>query len=244
MRTVFILILSLLASQAIAGEPMTVDGVVVSGRTDEVSVADIRSAIKGFTYVGSQTPPASLTVLDKDHMRGYSQSRDVGWFSIDRTISIQPDGSQSPGPWNASGVWLPEDKQALGLIRSAKQVYVFPIATPLDPHRDDAYMRLLDKDELADLADMLEDNDVWLQGFDDMRYPPLNGQTVGLLFRDGDHELVLFYEGYGRWVGTLDGEHLGGDFATKDDAVFDAWEHRYAQSELDFRSPKKSGSGE
>src|SRR5689334_8545047 len=104
-----------LAAPAFAGEPMQVDGVAISGKTEAVSVSDIRDAIKAFGEV-SDTKPASLVVLDQDHMRGYSQSRDRGWFSLDKTTAVESDGTQHPGPWEAYGQNLPYDPQAMECI--------------------------------------------------------------------------------------------------------------------------------
>jgi hypothetical protein len=148
------------------------------------------------------------------------------------------EGSQhDTGPWEAYGQNLPDDSLAMKCILYADRVYVFPITTPLDPHRDDTQFRLLDRKARDELVDLLEDHDVWMQGLNSLMYPPVKGQTVGLVFQRGDHELVLFYEAYGRFVGTFDGEHLGGDFDPGNDDEFDAWEHKYAQAELDFRGP-------
>jgi hypothetical protein len=85
---------------------------------------------------------------------------------------------------------------------------------------------------------MLEDHEVWMRSLNSLMYPPIKGQTVGVVFRDADHELVLFDQGYGRVVGTFDGEHLGGDFEIGRDHEFEAWEHKYAQSELDYQEQK------
>ncbi|HEX7965519.1 MAG TPA: hypothetical protein VF651_07355 [Gammaproteobacteria bacterium] len=243
MRKYFILVFAFLTTQALASEPppgwhqdipagpANIEGVPVSGRLDSVSVADVLQAITALRDIGVKS--SELVVVSGDEMHGYEANRDLGWFTAKRTKCVWTDHTEHPC-WDAFGQGLPELKQPLHFIKSAQEVYIFPVVTPLEPHRDDAHMRLLGKDARDELADIFKDDDIWMRGLNSLMYPSTKDQTVGLLFRDSDHELVLFYQAYGRWTGTFDGEHLTGDFDPEKDKVFDAWEHKYAQAELGF----------
>ena len=225
------------ATQPGPNGPMRVDGVPVDGYVDSVSVAGIRDAIAAFKASDSRDP-ASLTVISKDEMHGYIPQRDLGWITVKRSIFVEPDHSQHLG-WDAYGQGLPQFAEALRCIKAAQVVYVFPVTTPLKPHRDDKHMRLLDVQARSQLADLLGSKEDWLVGFNDLMYPNKEPTNVGFVFRNGKDELVLFFEHSDVVVGTFNGEYLsgtlndlGGSPNEKLAKELEEWKDRFAQPEL------------
>ena len=189
---IFLIGIFLLASvQAIASEGATVEGVRVYGHVQAVSKSDIHDAIKAFKYAMSETP-ASLDIVSHDEMHGYLRLHDLGWFTVERTVFVEPDGSKHPG-WDAYGQGIRDFPQALRCIRTAHEVYIFPVATPLKPHRDNKHMRLVTGYARSILIDMLGYKSDWLSGLDDRIFFGKAPKSIGVIFRNGKDELVLFF---------------------------------------------------
>lgn len=239
MRTFFILASIFLATQALAGEPMKVDGVPVDGRTDLVSVSDIRGAIEAFKGSDSREP-AKLTVISKDEMHAYIPQQDMGWITVKRADFVDPDHVRHSG-WVAYGQGLPGFYEALRCIKTARDVYIFPVKTPLNPHRDDTHMRLLGTEARTKLVDLLGPASDWFVGFNNLIYTKKEPTNVGFMFQNGSDTLILFFEHKDVVVGTFNGEHLSGTLNSDvvgqkvDDRVlheFEKWKAQYAQPEL------------
>ena len=224
--------------QDIPSGPVSIEGVAVSGHIDTVSVADIAQTITAFKDIGLRDL-AALTVVSKDEIHGYTQDRDLGWLTAKRTIFDWVDKSQHPG-WYAYGQGLPDFSAALDCIRAAQQVYVFPVTTSLDPHRDDKHMRLLDAEARSRLAGILGPKEDWFVGFNNLIYPEKEPTNVGFVFRNGGDELVLFFVHEDVVVGTFNGQHLSGTLndlsGDKIDKrivrALEQWKVQYAQPEL------------
>jgi hypothetical protein len=208
-----------------------VNWVKVSGSTNAVSNEDMAQAVKAFRGVGLDEP--ALTVVGKDEIHAYGQNRDLGWYKAERAVSMSPDGAQHPDGWIASGQGLPADTEALECMWNADQVYVFPIATPLDPHRDDAHMRLVEGWARHQLVQLLGDADHWFVGFNSLMYSPRDKPGVGFLFKSDKHELMLFLIHSDMLVGTYDGEHISGTLGVGSDGKYERelqeWITKYAQ---------------
>lgn len=229
MRKYLILIFILVATSAIAGGPIDVDGVAVDGDVDAMPVSDIRAAITEYDHIHAKKLTA-LTVASKDVLHAYLDPRDLGWVTVERADIHEPDGSIRHG-WSIHGQGLPEFKQALQCINAAQQVYIFRVETPDNPHRDDAHMRLLDGEARTQLIGTLGSDDAWENALDSLRSPP-SPPDVGFVFKHGNDELVLFPYGWLKVAGTFDGEHLGGLLATGIPEKLKAWKAEYARPEL------------
>lgn len=220
--------------QDVPNGPVSIDGILVSGHLDAVSLADVRQAITAFQDIGLHKL-ASLSVIGKDEIRGYLEDRDLGWFTAKRGSFVWPDRSEHSG-WDAYGQGLPEDLAALDFIKSAPQIFVFPVTDPLIPHRDDEHMRLIGTEAHSRLVALLGSKDHWFQGFNDLMYPDKESGNVGFVFRNGSDELTLFFEHSDVVVGTFNGQHLAGtlkiDPTDKLGNEVKAWEAKYAQPEL------------
>ncbi len=124
---------------------MRVDGVRVYGRMHDVSVGDIRAAIADFVSTSSdKRKPAALEVLSSIEMRAYEKTHDWGWVAIRRFPRGDPD-HRNEFAWITWKRAIDDAPDFLRFIKSANEVYVFPVATPLKPHRDDKHLRLLDR---------------------------------------------------------------------------------------------------
>lgn len=222
--------------QNVPSGPVSIDGVEVSGLIGDVSLADVLQAIAAFKDIGLQNL-AAATVINKDEIHGYVRNRDLGWFTAKRTTFVWPDRSEHQG-WDAYGQGLPYYSAALLCIRAAQQVYIFPVTTPADPHRDDKRLRLLAALARSQLVDVLGPKQNWLVGLNDLMYPDKEPKSVGFVFRNRKDELVLFFVHSDVVVGTFNGEHLSG---TLDDLsprnrklaqAWDRWKDQFAQPEL------------
>lgn len=227
MRITFIFLVILFATQAIAIE---VDGVAVNGDVQAMPVSDIRSAIAKYDS-GHARKLSEVTVVDKDHLHAYLDPRDLGWVTVTRTDYHQPDGSIRHG-WDDSHVGLPEYSPALRLIQRAQAVYVFANTNPKYPHRDDKRMRLLDAKAREELRSLLDDREDWWQGLYTLGVEDKPATDIGLVFRDGDDELVLFFLDDSMVSGNLNGQFLNGLLNDGPSKRFKAWAAKYAQLEL------------
>ncbi|HEY2345315.1 MAG TPA: hypothetical protein VGH80_05450 [Xanthomonadaceae bacterium] len=208
--------------------PMRVDGVPVYGRVHDIAVGDLHAAIMS---LGS-AKPASIDVIDHDHIRAHLASKDLGWVPLGRCVMNEPDGSQQPD-WCNDGHVIAEDQAALETIRTADQVFVFAVADREQPHRDERNMRLLDARASAGIRTLLGDTRHWLHGFDNTIFKPntrLRASDIGFVFRKGPSEVVLFFN-YRRVEGTFNGENIGHCSLDRIEAM-KAWEERFARPEM------------
>jgi len=145
MRILVVLLTIATATLAIASESMRVNGVRVYGRMHDVSVGDIRAAIADFVSTSSdKRKPAALEVLSSIEMRAYEKTHDWGWVAIRRFPRGDSD-HRNEFAWITWKRAIDDAPDFLRFIKSANEVYVFPVATPLKPHRDDKHLRLLDR---------------------------------------------------------------------------------------------------
>jgi hypothetical protein len=119
--------------------------------------------------------------------------------------------------------------EALRLIRSADQVYVFPYPAGAEPRRDDKRLRPVAREARRRLAALLGQRSHWYSGFYNLAVVPDSG--FGLLFRDGADELVLFFI-HGIAHGTINGRSTSGVLEDPASAQFEKWQKTYAQPEL------------
>jgi hypothetical protein len=227
MRIFPILIGLAMVSPLAAGQSTHVDGILVYGRVHDISVGDIREA----TAASVSRKPVALEVLSSTEIHVYP-SWDLGWRPVCYCEVNEPDGSRHR-EWMADGWGIPGMPGVFGFIKAADAVFVFPESTPLDPHRDDRHLRLLDPEARRNLVRVLGHEENWLHGFDNrFRVGGKEPANVGFLFRHGSSELVLFLASGDSMQGTFKGENTGGSLLVKAGQELETWKRRYAQPEL------------
>lgn len=225
-----VLILIGIAAVGLAGVcgAMRVDGVRVFGRTQDVSVADIRHALADFLEDIQRTKPAAIEVISHREMRAHLQNRDLGWLSME----LRPLGSNPRKlHWSVGNCCGIQDPPvALHLIRAAERLYIFPIKNSLEPCRDDKHMRLLEGEARRHLVRLLSKRANWHEGHYHLSVPEPE-PDIGIVFRGNRNEVVLFF--CGPLVrGTVDGKNTEGLLDFKRQQEFEQWKRRFAQQEL------------
>ena len=122
------------------------------------------------------------------------------------------------------------DPEVQHLIRTADEVYIFPVTTPLKPHRNDKHMRLLVGDARQQIVRLLGNAKNWCQCLFDLVVVESEPTNVGLLFRRDRSELVLFFTHGGYAEGTFSGHYIANPL--NDGQRMDNWSARFAQTEL------------
>jgi hypothetical protein len=84
----------------------------------------------------------------------------------------------------------------MGTISTAKEVYIFPVATPLRPSHSKR-LRLLDPIARNAIEDVLGGEQNWFHGFDNRIRMAKEPKNIGLTFRQGGNELTLIFESGG-----------------------------------------------
>jgi hypothetical protein len=219
MRALLVPLLVVGATMAQASDARRVGGVPVYGRSHDVELRDIRSAIK----VGaSHGTVFKVEVLGPRDIRVHL--RNLGYIHAWRFVD---DHDWAFGPHPA--MWDPD---VLRLIKSANEVYVFPVTTPSKPHRDDKHMRLLVGQARRDIVRLLSQERNWYQGHYSLMSVEPEPTNVGLIFRRGRSELVLFFSGEGFAEGSFNGQYVADPLEFKPGKKFVNWSARYAQVEL------------
>lgn len=199
---------------------MRVDGVPVYGRLHDVELRDIRDAIRVGASHGSVF---KVEVLDPRHINVHL--RNLGYIPTWRFAHDHDWAFDHPYMW---------DPEVLHLIKAAREVYVFPVTTPARPHRDDKRMRLLLGPPRRDIVGLLGRERNWYVGQYTLLGTP-KSTTVGLLFRQGKNELVLFFSGEVETIlaeGSFNGQYVADILEQKPGKKFAQWTRRYAQIEL------------
>ncbi|MEY2545608.1 MAG: hypothetical protein QOG48_725 [Verrucomicrobiota bacterium] len=229
-----VLVAAAAATLAYGSDALRVDGVPVYGRVRDVERIDIHQAIKAGNSHGSVFKVEVLGPEDiKVHLRK------LGYIHLGRSAEIRSDGSRDH-TW-ASGNPNMYDPEVLDLIRTAGEVYVFPVTTPRNPHRDDKQMRLLVGQARGEIIRLLGREQNWYVGSYNiivvasepavLAPEPTN---VGLVFRRGKTELVLFFSDLDMALakGSFNGQYVADLLEDKPSKEFAKWCHRYAQVEL------------
>ena len=136
-------------------------------------------------------------------------------------------------------VWaIPE---AMHLIRTATQVYVFPVTVTKNdrseatPHGEFKRARLIEGTARRALRRILEREGNWFHGLDSTVGVGPEPRNVGFIFRRGGHTLVLLcYMGW-RADGTFDGENTGGSLERRASDKLEEWKRKNAKQELGIK---------
>jgi hypothetical protein len=216
-------------------EAIVIDDVPVFGRVDVVSENDIHDVIKEATDNSSSEPrkPRALEVITADEMRAYRRERDLGWRPMRLGPVIEPDGREHLS-WGTNSFAIQGMPEALRLIRTAEQVYVFPLPNPSKPERDDKHLRLLGPSAWRGLMRLLGYSKDWFQGGYSLLILQPPDPSVGFVFRRGNDELVLFFTDTIAEA-TYNGENTGGLLDHTREKQFERWKKRYAKQELSAR---------
>ncbi len=218
-----------MCTPGIASETLRVDGVTIYGNANQVSASQIHEALASISP-GTSEKLASLEVIGGSEMHAHLQNNDLGWIPLRLVKVHEPDGHASLR-WNASGLVFWARPEAMRLIKTAEVVYVFPVATPLNPHRGER-LRPLNATARNSLVHLLGNERNWLHGFDNRIGAGDEPTNTGFLFRHGSDELVLFFSSGGAVEATLNGENTGGNLVDEAAVEMEKWKDQYAKPEL------------
>ena len=99
----------------------------------------------------------------------------------------------------------------------------------LDPHWDAAHFRPVENEARREIVGLLGDEKKWFHGFNDGVTTEPGPSNIGLMFRNGKKELILFFTSIAVG-GTLNGQRFDGTLERED--TIEDWKKRYAQPEL------------
>ena len=120
----------------------------------------------------------------------------------------------------------------LRCIREAKNVYVFPVRTPMSPRRDDTHLRLLGPNAREALVGLFGDKRNWYYGLITIAEREDQPTNIGLLFRCKHTELTLFFDEMGVITVKFRGKREVTMLEHGLEAKMDDWKKRYAIKEL------------
>jgi hypothetical protein len=142
---------------------------------------------------------------------------------------------------SASVLALDQQPEALRLIRTAKEVYVFPVRvtenqrSEVTPHGDYKRARLLGAEASRSLRRILGKESNWFHGHDSTFGMGPEPKNVGYIFRRGKDEVVLL--GFMRWRfrAIVFGSPTSGSLEEKASDKLDEWKKQFARSELNIK---------
>jgi hypothetical protein len=150
---------------------------------------------------------------------------------------------QSAAAKSSAGRVVWDIPEALRLIRTADQVYIFPVTVisksastgEVAPHGEYKRARAIDAVARRQLGRLLGEDSSWCHCFDNTAGIPPEPTYVGFIFQKGKDKLVLLR--FLRWhtEGTFNGERTGGSLEHRASDKLDEWEKRYARPERGFK---------
>ena len=226
MRAFLVLLVTAIGASA---SSLQVDGIPVRGPSRAVSDSDVRNAVRAVHGKVSR-----VEVLNADRMHVYFKPIDLGWIAVQREQN-RPSDPIWPG-WVCNGFGV-DDPKVSQFIRVADELYVFPVMTPDEPRRDRKRMRRLDSSARRKLADLLAGQESWYRGGYKLIKVRAEPRNIGVLFRRGRNELVLFFSSSftssaGRIEGAFNGRHVVGMLEDDPGKEMERWRRRFAQPEL------------
>jgi hypothetical protein len=133
---------------------------------------------------------------------------------------------------------MDQQPEALRLIRTANEVYVFPVRvtenhhSEVTPHGDYKRARLLGAEASRKLRRILGQESNWFHGIDSTFGIGPEPKNVGYIFRSGKDEVVLL--GFMRWrfKATVFGSPTSGSLEEKASDKLAEWKRQFARPEL------------
>lgn len=128
--------------------------------------------------------------------------------------------------------------EAIRFMRDAEQVLIFPNPKPDKPRRDDKRMRLLTGEALRSLIRLVGHQQNWYVGWDNRFGAGPPPKDIGLLFRRGRDELVLFFYPGEMVDARFNGQRQDTRWSLLDGRAYKAmeqWKVRYARRELEAK---------
>jgi len=136
--------------------------------------------------------------------------------------------------------------EAFRLIRTANEVYVFPVAlikkrvpndgSSITPRGNYSHLRRLDAPASRKLQELLGKESNWLHANDSTISTDTPSKSVGFIFREGRDELVLLHSLGARLQGTFNTQGVGGSLEfDKADPQLDKWMKEFAKPELGIK---------
>ena len=125
-------------------------------------------------------------------MHVYFKPIDLGWIVVRRDPYAKDRTDHTWPGWFCSGRGV-DDPEVSQFMRIANELYVFPVMTPDEPRRDRKRMRLVESSARRRLVDLLADHQNWYQGGYTLLSVEPEPRNIGVLFRSGHGELVLFF---------------------------------------------------
>jgi hypothetical protein len=212
----------------IACQSTRVDGIPVYGKLQNVSRADIQEAINAS---GPIDKPQEIEVVSSSEMHAYYSTRELGWTPVRHVPTLEYRDRKNALAWTPSELNLARAPQVLGVLRSAKEVYVFRVPDPFAPPRhDDMHLRRLEPHARDELVRLIGHQRNWYpQGYH-LVGPDHVPADVGFLFRGSGSEVFLFFVS-GVVQGTFNGRYFNGWLGDADEEL-ERWKRHYAQPEL------------
>ncbi len=131
------------------------------------------------------------------------------------------------------------DPEVLDLINTAERVYASPVTTALAPRLEERRMRLLVGQARREIVALLGRKRTWYVGHYTIVHGDVPPRSLGLVFRRGTNELVLFFLEWGgsenklQYVeGTFNGRSVADELEEKPARSLLKWAQRYAKTEL------------
>jgi|ERR1700730_13806859 hypothetical protein len=121
-------------------------------------------------------------------------------------------------------------QEELHFIKRADVVYVLPFTSEAPLRRDDKHLRLLGSRARKELKSLLGDQRSWHYGLYMVSAAP-GHPSIGVLFRSGREELVLFFNLF-TVDATFNGKRESGMLDDAAQTKFEEWKKRYASREL------------
>ena len=122
--------------------------------------------------------------------------------------------------------------QLLRFMREADQVFVFPNPNPRKPRLDDKHMRLLAPEARCELIRLLGHKRDWYVGGDSRVEVGIPPKTIGLVFRRGRDELILFFYPGDLIDARFNRQRQPTRWSYDSYEKMERWKARYAQREL------------
>ena len=235
---------AVLAVTQLAASPTQVGGVRVYGRTNEVRTADIHDAIKESkraAHLDGAGQLVALEVINRNEMRSFFR-RHILWWELVRHMQVTDAHGQLLRSWDCSYFDITMLPHAFEQMRSASSIYIFPVryktlepvrtgSTEVEPYWDQNRFRSLGADARRELVGIIGHEKDWFHGMNDVVTTEPEPENIGLSFRNGSKEVILYFTQCGIG-GRVNGQRTSGTLQFKTAERLESWRRKYAQPEV------------